>query len=122
MADVRITKDTLTKGLAQFDGDLMDIVFNVFQYWRTRAVSDMRTNAKWTDQTGNARNGLNATIYDTENYIDLVLYHQVPYGIFLEVRWSGRYAIIGPTLNEIAPKLASMIGQALLQNGGGQNL
>jgi len=26
------------------------------------------------------------------------IFHTVPYGIWLEVRWEGRYAIISPTL------------------------
>lgn len=122
MGNVEITKDTLTKGLNNLNVDILDIVFKVFQYWRIRAVNEMRTNATWTDRTGNARNGLNATIYDTPEYIDLVLYHQVPYGVFLEVRWSGRYAIIGPTMVSIAPRLAAMVAQAILDSGGRQNL
>ena len=121
MVEIRIVKDTLTKGIDNLNDDVLDIVHNVFQYWRTRAVNDMRTNARWQDQTGNARNGLNATVYDSKQYLDLVLYHQVPYGLFLEVRWSGRYAIIGPTLDSIAPQLINMIGIAIAQ-GGRSNL
>lgn len=119
MGELQLTKDTLTSGLDKFDGDLLDIVFNVFQYWRTVAVSEMRTNARWVDQTGNARNALNATVYDGPNYIDMVLYHGVPYGVFLEVRWSGKYAIIGPTMATIAPRLAAMLSQAIIDKGGG---
>lgn len=117
MGDLQVTKDTLTPGLNKFDDDIMDIVFKVFTYWSTRASSDMRANAKWVDRTGNARNGLNATVYDSSKYVDLVLYHRVPYGVFLEVRWSGRYAIIGPTMTDIAPKLAAMLSQAIMEGG-----
>jgi hypothetical protein len=122
MAETKITKDTLTKGIQKFDDDILDIVFDVFRYWSSRASSDMRSNARWQDRTGNARNGLGATVYEGNNYFDLVLYHSVPYGVFLEVRWSGRYAIIGPTLQDIAPKLANMVSQAIISRGGRANL
>jgi hypothetical protein len=121
MGDVQITKDTLTPGIAKLDDDILDIVFKVFTYWSTKGVSEMRTNAKWSDRTGNARNGLGATVYDTDKYIDLVFYHRVPYGVFLEVRWSGKYAIIGPTMASVAPRLAAMVSQAILDNGGRSN-
>jgi hypothetical protein len=61
----------------------------------------MRQNAPWTDQTGNARNGLFAEAkHDWGRTHAIVLYHSVPYGIWLEVRHQGRYAIILPTAKE----------------------
>jgi hypothetical protein len=55
----------------------------------------MKSNARWTDRTANARNGLHAT-YDggSGDTHTLTLAHGVPYGIYLEVRFAGRYAII----------------------------
>lgn len=66
----------------------------------------MRDNAPWTDRTGNARNGLKAEHQKQEmRWHQLTLSHSVPYGIWLEVRWSGRYAILNPTLEKIGPEL-----------------
>jgi hypothetical protein len=121
MGELQITKDTLTSGLQKLDGDIMGIVSDVFAYWSSKAASEMRSNAKWTDQTGNARNGLNATVYDSDKYVDLIFYHSVPYGVFLEVRWSGKYAIIGPTMASIASRLADMVSQAIISRGGRSN-
>lgn len=85
-----------------------------FQAMEPRAESMMRSEARWTDQTGNARNGLTAT-HEAEPMVrhTLVLYHRMPYGVWLEVRWSGRYAVIGPTMYQIGPELASMVTAAV---------
>lgn len=110
-----ITRDTLTPGLAAFDAQAKEAIRMTLEYWAARAVSQMRANANWTDRTSNARNGLATRVFMGEDEGTLVLFHTMPYGIWLEVRWSGRYAIIGPTLNDVAPKILDMVGQAILQ-------
>lgn len=65
----------------------------------------MKNNAPWEDQTGNARNGLFARPYHAGDETGIVIGHSVFYGIFLEARWSGRYAIIQPTLDVMGPKV-----------------
>lgn len=54
----------------------------------------MRTTASWQDRTGNARAGLHATYSGGHGTHTLTLAHGVPYGIWLEVRYAGRYAVI----------------------------
>jgi hypothetical protein len=114
---IEITKDTLTKGIDDLMPNIQDIVFKLFQYWKTVAVNEMRHNAKWTDRTGNARNGLNGAVFEDDKSIEMHLYHSMPYGVFLEVRWSGRYAVIGPTMMDIAPRLAQQISAGILRGG-----
>lgn len=63
----------------------------------------MKLNAPWTDQTTNARNGLAARAYQDAFNTGIVLYHQVSYGIFLETRFGGEYAIINPTIEAMGP-------------------
>lgn len=94
---------------------IRDAVFQLFTYWSQRAASQMRSNARWTDRTGNARQGLAGAVFESDEEIALVLYHRVTYGIWLEVRWSGRYAIIGPTMAEIAPQIGQQISQVMLK-------
>ena len=65
----------------------------------------MKINAPWTDQTGNARNGLAARAYRDQDEIGIVLYHQVTYGIWLETRFGGKYAIIDPTIQAMSPRV-----------------
>jgi hypothetical protein len=73
----------------------------------------MKTNAPWQDQTGNARNGLAARAYREDDEMGIILYHQVPYGIWLEVRFSGEYAIIDPALQYWGPKVMQAVGSVL---------
>jgi len=81
---------------------------------RPRAESYARQNAPWTDRTGNARNGLRVAHEKTPMVVHrLITYHSMPYGIWLEVRWSGRYAIIGPTMVAIAPQLAIVVAESI---------
>lgn len=76
-----------------------------------QAEAWMRSNASWRDQTGNARNGLRGQVEVSTNSVAIILHHSVPYGIWLEVRWSGRYAIIEPAITEFAPKFVGMVAR-----------
>jgi hypothetical protein len=73
----------------------------------------MKVNAPWTDQTSNARNGLAARAYRDQDQIGIVLYHQVSYGIWLETRFGGKYAIIQPTIDAMSPKVMARFERIL---------
>lgn len=79
------------------------------KYIEPQAEKHMKENAPWTDRTGNARNGLKAQTEVNTNQVILYLFHQVPYGPYLELRWSGRYQIINPTIEVFAPKLMAKV-------------
>lgn len=72
-----------------------------------------KLNAPWDDQTGNARNGLAARAYQDRDEVGIVLYHQVPYGIWLETRFGGKYAIIEPTIQAMSPKVMASFERIL---------
>jgi hypothetical protein len=65
------------------------------------AESDMKTNAPWRDRTSAARNSLNARAEirntPTATSVSLRLAHGVQYGVWLELKNAGRYAIVRPT-------------------------
>lgn len=70
-----------------------------------------RSNAPWEDQSGDAREGLTAEVEDGGPFKNsIVLYHTVDYGIWLEVRWNGRYAIIQPTIEHYGPVVMATLG------------
>jgi hypothetical protein len=100
-----ITSDTLTPGLRRFPIELLGKLRVIGEYYSDRARAYAQTNASWQDQTGNARQLLDAQSLVTASQMEIVVYHGVPYGIWLEVRWSGRYAIIIPTLETIGPEV-----------------
>lgn len=106
--------DSLTPHLKQMLPAVDAGVDLAFDAMVPRAENHARSNAPWTDRTGNARNGLRAA-HEKEPMVvhKLIVYHSMPYGIWLEVRWSGRYAIIGPTMAAIAPELAVLVAESV---------
>lgn len=113
--------DTLTPSLQELLPKIDAGVDLAFDAAEAKSQSDMRLNAPWHDNTGNARAGLN-TVHEKEPMVEhrLVLYHSVNYGIWLEVRFSGRYAIIGPTMVQTAQDLSINIANAIHRSTGGQ--
>lgn len=88
-------------------------------YHATRAVAYAKQNAPWTDRTGNARGGLFSTTESTGNSWRLTIAHSVPYGIWLEVRWNGRYQIIRPTIQNEGPEVMKTVGMYVSMAFGG---
>lgn len=106
--------DSLTPALKRLLPVIDSGVDLAFDFMKPRAESYARTNAPWTDRTGNARNGLFATHEKVPMVVHrLITYHTMPYGLWLEVRWSGRYAIIGPTMFHTAPELAVVTAETI---------
>jgi len=69
-------------------------------------------NAPWQDRTGLARESLQSrVVWHDETSFSIFLGHgsEVYYGVWLEVRWGGRYAILLPTLLHFAPQFRSRI-------------
>src|SRR4051812_496159 len=48
----------------------------------------MKTNAPWSDRTTDARAGLTASAIEHPTHPYIVVYHTVPYGVWLEIRWN----------------------------------
>jgi len=109
----------LTMKLNQFGPRAKAAMVAAAKFIEPQALSYMKTNAPWTDRTGNARNGLASTTEVGFNQVAIVLYHQVPYGVYLETRWSGKYQIIAPTIERYAPLFAKTIGEMLFTGKGG---
>lgn len=92
---------------------MMDAIYTALEVEAPRLEAQMKTQAPWTDQTGNARNGLAARAYRSGDEMGILLYHQVPYGIWLELANDSRYAIIIPTMENEADRVAASV-QGLL--------
>lgn len=92
----------------------------IVDYSAAASEKAMKENAPWTDRTANARTGLRAVPGHTpgvSHWVDLL--HSVSYGIWLEVRWAGRYAIILPTLQVQGPAMMARIAGLFRRLGGG---
>jgi len=93
----RIDLDALDYNLKNFDERARRAIERSLEYQAKLSESWMRSNAPWTDQTTNARNGLFGMVHPLfESSWLLVLSHSVHYGIWLEVANSGRYAVVRP--------------------------
>lgn len=93
----------LGRALNTGDKKVVKAVMARMEYFAPQIEGDMKINAPWTDRTGNARNGLAARAFHSGQEMGIVLYHQVPYGIYLETRWSGKFAIINPSIDKWGP-------------------
>jgi hypothetical protein len=75
-------------------------------------VAWAKDNAPWKDRTTDAREGLQgAVVWSDATHFTIFLGHgkDIYYGIWLEVRWGGKYAIVLPTIHHFAPQIGDKI-------------
>lgn len=68
-----------------------------------------QANAPWDDRSGDARRGLKSHVVHSDTRHTIWLGHTEEYGLWLEVRWGGRFAILLPTLREFQHRLPKSI-------------
>lgn len=107
-------RDSLTRGIAKAEvvimHDLEDEVLNT----AVEALAFAQDQAPWEDRTGDARAGLDVDVRWEGETIVWQMFHTVSYGLYLETRWNGKFAIIMPTLEQFA----GQIGRGLNESGG----
>lgn len=79
----------------------------------TQGESFMKSNAPWTDRTSAARNGLKAQVVVAPNKVAIVMYHSVPYGVWLEIRWGGKYGIIPMAMAATGPYWVQLLSKMI---------
>jgi hypothetical protein len=67
----------------------------------------MKTTAPWTDRTGAARSGLFTLAEHSGSKHKIIFSHSVHYGIWLDVKNSGRYEVILPSIRHTGANLMS---------------
>lgn len=89
--------DPHAERLAALKAVLPSAIEKVMQYNANEGQNFMRSNAPWTDRTGNARQGLAGRSFKRGQWkYTIVLYHSVSYGIWLELANDRKYKIIEP--------------------------
>lgn len=102
--------DAMLNRLTLYQQRVVWAVKQVALYWAAVFEEYARSNAPWTDRTGNARQSLHAYVEELAgDTVRLYLSHGVFYGIFLEVKHAGRYAIIWPTIQRHLPAIQEML-------------
>jgi hypothetical protein len=110
----------LKAGLDAFDAKFSKYVTQTFDFAAVKTTEQMKAKAPWTDRTSAARNGLHskATHRGRAGFKqhELLAAHGVPYGIWLEIANSGKYAILIPTIVAVGREIMKVL------NGSFNNL
>lgn len=101
--------------LAGFNEHAIRAIHAVSHFMESEAETYMRSNAPWHDNTGAARAGLGAQAFEEGAGASIVVHHSVSYGIWLEIRWSGKYAIIGPTQLDVGHDFLRLAALAVME-------
>jgi hypothetical protein len=108
----------LIRGTAKLDDRLDRAVAGVVKQRSHIAEGWMKKEAPWTDQTGNARSGLRSTTEHVPKVVHIInLFHSVSYGIWLEVRFQGRYSIVIPAILDQGVKLMATLNKVMARMG-----
>lgn len=109
----------LRGNLENFDDHARKGLFAAANFIAPQAESYMKTNAPWTDRSSAAREGLKSQVVTGGNGVAVVLYHTVPYGVWLEVRWGGKYSVIEPTIEAMLPRFMEAVERLVFSKFGG---
>jgi len=102
--------EAMLRAMGAYARAVLKAVHQVAEYWQAVFEAYAKEHAPWTDRTSNARQSLHAWIDDLSNdVVVLYLSHGMHYGIFLERRWAGKYAIIWPTIEAHLAQIAAML-------------
>lgn len=90
-------------GLEQYTRDLKAALYQLALSFAPKIEAWMKQMASWTDRTGNLRASLYAAVENLVNEIAIYIDYGLEYGVYLEFKNAGRYAIIAPALDHWSP-------------------
>jgi len=117
------TLDNMVDGLIAQTNSKREAVFATLKGLEPQVEAWMKANAPWTDRTGAARSSLAGFAQDIahNNMVLWFLYGRqpnrmaVPYAIYLESRWAGRYSVIAPGVDHFFPIVMSAVRRVMGQ-------
>lgn len=86
--------DEVKRRMAQYARDAKQAVVSLAERWSPEIENYAKEHARWTDRTANARQSLYTYVESADGKVTIWLSHGMPYGVWLELRNQGRYAII----------------------------
>jgi hypothetical protein len=104
---------TLTKNMKMMEPKVQRALIALTETYATKIESAARSDAPWTDRTANARNGLTTATEHLPTRHTIILFHKVPYGIWLEVVKDGKNAIIMPTIRKQSKLLMATLDKLM---------
>jgi hypothetical protein len=110
---INTPEDVFIAGYDAWTGDIKEAIYQLAQRFVIDIVNWMKENAPWTDRTGNLRQSLWADVAQRLNEISISFDYGLYYGVFLEFKHQGRYAIIAPALDHFAPLWVQAVQELL---------
>lgn len=101
----RIESDGLMSGLSRFEARANSAVRMYLETEALKVQNTARSEAPWTDRTGQARQRLTTNVSVTDNGFRMELSHGVDYGMWLELAHEQRFAILDPTIKKESPRI-----------------
>jgi hypothetical protein len=101
--------DDMADRIARMRRQLLDAIRELAEVYGARIKSAAQEGAPWTDRTTQARGGLSTKVEASDAIVKIILFHTATYGIWLEIRWGGKYATIAPTLTTQFPALMAAL-------------
>jgi hypothetical protein len=114
-----IWRGTLPANLERLDPFIISRINVACHAFAPRAEAHMKATAPWTDRTGAARAGLFARPESDSRGGKITLGHGVDYGIWLEIAHSGAYAVVVPSVRELAPQFMALASRLIFAEGMG---
>lgn len=113
-------KAKLAKDLNLFGKNIKTVIHQMLDTTFEDMVNYAKTNAIWTDRSGNARRSIAKEDLSEGDTVLFYLTIGVDYGIWLEVANDGKYKILQPTMTIYEPKIMALfesIGIELSKQG-----
>jgi hypothetical protein len=95
----------LVRSVAALEAKIKGAVDIAVDYHALKGMGYLKTDAPWTDRTGAARGGLHTVSFSGGSKHTIIFAHAVHYGIWLEVKFSGRDEVIMPTVRKTGREL-----------------
>lgn len=99
----RFDAGTVAKNLIKTESKAILAIKMYAQTSVKKMEGDAKSQARWTDRTGHARQRLIGYVTDEFEGVRLNLAHGVDYGLWLEVANEKRFAIVEPIVRLSAP-------------------
>lgn len=102
-------RDEVLRNMDAYEQKIVRSAEEIAKYFAPQMETHAKANAPWTDRTGNARQSLYGWWDKQGKKVIVFISHGRDYGLWLEIRNSGRYAILWPTVEEFIPQIKSML-------------
>lgn len=90
----------IPENLVRLDAETQVALGAVVNRQATLGEARMKVNAPWSDDTGFARVSLHTEVRHVPGKYTIIFAHGANYGIWLEIKQSGKYEIIMPTVRK----------------------